>query len=203
MQPTVEVTGIVRLPEGVAPAAMTVALEAIDTSIPGGGARGRVDASGNWKVQGVAPGRYRFVVSPVPEGTWLKSVSVQGQDITDGAAISAAASGIEITLAGNAPQVTGTVTLEKEPADAATVVLVPDAARRDRAWLFRTTATDERGAFSVRNIPPGDYTVYALTGNVEEGIWYSPEFLKQMQGKGTDIRLDESAHESVQIELTK
>jgi hypothetical protein len=40
---------------------------------------------------------------------------------------------------------------------------------------------DTRGAFSVRNLPAGEYFVAALT-DVEDGEWYDAEFLQSLLG---------------------
>ena len=203
LQPTFEITGTIRAPEGVILSGAQVYLDPMETGMPfGGGGSGQIE-SGAWKIQGAGPGRFRFFVNPLPEGTYLKSVSVQGQDITAGAMISSVASGVEITLGTNAPELNGTVVnKDKEPAPGATVVLVPDAGRQDQFWLFRTATTDQNGAFALRNISPGQYTAWSFS-DVEDGAWHSAEFLKQYEGKGVKLSLDEKARESAALTIAQ
>ena len=94
---------------------------------------------------------------------------------------------------------TGTVTgSEKEPLSGATVLLVPESSRRNQFWLFRTATTDQNGAFSIKGIVPGSYTVHAFR-EIEDGSWYSPELLKSIDGKGASVKLTEGSAETVQI----
>jgi hypothetical protein len=203
LQATFEVSGTVRVPEGVTLGATRVFADPLETGMPFGGGGSGVVEGNSWKIQAVVPGRYRFFMNPVPEGTYVKSVSVQGQDITAGAAVSAAASGLEVTLAAGAPEVTGTVlNQEKQPASGATVVLVPESNPQEQFWLFRTATTDQNGAFAMKNITPGQYTAYAFA-DVEEGAWYSPDFLQQHEGQGVKMKLEERARETAALAVTQ
>lgn len=206
LQPTFEISGTVRAPEGVAVGNPQITLESLEPGLPFGamGTSGRLDANGTWTAAGVSPGRYRFALTPLPQGTYLKAVTVQGQDITSGALVTSAATGVEIQLAAKAPTVTGTVTnSEKEPVPGARVVLVPDSARRDQYWLFRQTSADSSGSFSLGSLAPGQYTAFAFTEAVEDGSWFSPEFLGPLEGRGTVLKLTEGSAETVQITVAQ
>jgi hypothetical protein len=203
MQPTFEISGTVRIPEGVTLSSARVFVEPLENGMPFGGGGSGVVEGGNWKIQGVGPGRFRFVLNPVPEGMYVKSVSAQGQDITAGAMISGASSGIEITLAAGAPELTGTVAgKDNEPASGATVVLVPDGTRQEQFWLFRNATADQNGAFALKNITPGSYTAYAFA-DIEDGAWHSADFLKQHDGQGVKVRLEEKARENTALTLAQ
>ena len=203
MQKTFSVSGTVRLPEGIASGSMRVVLNS-DNTFPPGGTQAAIDAAGNWKADGVAAGQYRFSVAGAPEGTYLKAVTVQGQDITEGAQISAASSQIQITLAGDAPQVQGTVLdRDKQAAGEAMVVLVPEASRRTQTWRYRTATADASGNFAVRNVPPGQYTAIALPKETEEGIWFSPDWIRNVEGSGVTVKLAEKSVETVQVTLAQ
>jgi hypothetical protein len=180
-----------------------VFVDPVEPNMPfGGGASGMVEG-GSWKIDNVAPGRFRFFLNPLPEGTYVKGVNVQGQDITAGAVISGASSGIEIVLGTNAPEVSGTVVdKDKAAASGATVVLVPDSAKQEQFWLYRTALADQNGAFVLKNITPGSYTAYAFA-DVEEGVWHSPEFLKQYEGKGVRLKLEEKSRETAALTVAQ
>lgn len=195
-----EVTGFVKLPnEAAIPENLRVVLEPMHTGAPFFGGTESQMKDGEFTISGISPGKYRFTVQNLPPGTYLKSVMVQGQDLTAGASIMAAATGVEVTLGMNAPQVTGVVLNgEKQPVAGATVALVPESSKFERYWLFRTATTDQNGAFTVNNIVPGQYTAYAFT-DVEEGSWHSREFLQPFEGKGVAVKLAEGAKENVQL----
>jgi hypothetical protein len=203
LQPTFEITGTVRVPEGVTLGQTRVFLDPMETGMPfGGGGSGVVNGNA-WKIENAGPGRFRFFLSPLPDGTYIKTVTVQGQDISAGAMINAAASGVEITLGAGAPEVIGTaVNKDKEPATGSTVVLVPELGRQEQFWLFRSAPVDQNGAFALKNIAPGQYTAYAFA-DVEDGAWHSPDFLRQHEGKGVKVKLEENAKETVALVVTQ
>lgn len=206
LQPTLTVSGTVRTADkSPLPAGLRVGVEMLETAgVPSYGATGgEVKPDGTWTMNGLSPGQYRFTLARPPEGTYVKSVQVTGQDILSGAAIEASATGVEIVLAPNAPEVSGTaVDAEGQPVAGATLVLVPDSSKRSQHWLFRTTSSDEQGAFRIPGTTPGDYTVFALQ-NVEEGEWHSAEVLQSLSGKGAAVTLKEGSRESVKVTLAR
>jgi hypothetical protein len=199
LMPAFEISGSVRAPEGVNLSSVRVALEPLDSSFPNAGEGAKKDAAGAFVFPSVAPGEYRFAVANLPAGTYLKSVSVQGQDITNGALIGAAASGVSIDLAAGAPELSGNVLdADKQPVASAFVVLVPGGSNRQRYWMYRNAVSDQSGAFTVSNVVPGKYTAYAFV-DVDEGVWHSSDFMKQFEGKGVSLALEEGAKESLQL----
>jgi hypothetical protein len=155
-------------------------------------------------ISGVSPGKYRFAVQNLAPGHYVKSASVQGQDITAGAAISASASGVEVHLGINAPELTGVVLDgDKQPVSGARIALVPEASKREHYWLFRTGTADQNGSFTIGSIVPGHYTAYAFSSDVEEGSWHSPDFLQPFDGKGASVKLSEGGKDSVQLTVLR
>jgi hypothetical protein len=205
LQSAFDVSGIVRIAgEGVPLGTPRVVMEPLDPGIPfAGGNDGGVKPDGTWSLSGLSSGRYRISISGLPEGTYLKSVLAGGQDVTAGAQISSAATGIELVLGTKAPEVSGTVlNADKEPVPASTVVLVPDSSQPDQYWRFKTAASDDSGAFRIQGIVPGQYTAYALI-DVEDGIWNDPDFLRTLQGKGTAVKLEEGSNETLQLAIAR
>jgi hypothetical protein len=209
MQRPFEIAGTVRVdgadgqtvPEG----AMRVTLDPMESGLmfASGGGNGQVQADGSWSLGGVSAGKYRVTLPSVPAGFYLKAVRVGGQDITAGAQISAAATGVEIVLGAKAPEVSGTVIgADKQPVTSGTAFLVPDASRRDRPASYKFAVLAEGGTFRFTGVPPGDYTIYALT-EVDEGAWFDPDFLRTLEGKGTAVRLTEGQTETVQVPLAQ
>jgi hypothetical protein len=201
LAPPFDISGQVKFAsEGADVTNVRVALEPVQFGTPFfGGTNSEMTPDGQFRITGVSPGKYRFVVQRLPEGAYVKGVSVQGLDITAGASINSAATGVEITLGANAPEVTGTVlNKEKQPLPETSVVLVPEDSKAGKYWLFRTASSDQNGAFVFRNVVPGQYTAYAFT-EAEEGAWQDPDFLKQYAGKGTAVKLAEGSNEALQL----
>lgn len=144
-------------------------------------------------------GRMRLSVENTPEGTYLKSVKIGSTDVTDKYfEVAGAAAPIEVLLARGAGQVTGTVqTSESKPFPGGFAVLAPEGSKRSQYWLFRTAIADGAGAFTLKNVRPGVYTLFAFTDNLD-GAWQDPDFLKQNEAKGTTLKIGENGSESAQ-----
>jgi hypothetical protein len=106
---------------------------------------------------------------------------------------------IEVLMSPNVASIEGTVTDRFAPAKGVQVVLVPDKARH-RVELFKNTVTDQNGRFSMRNLAPGDYTLYVWEA-IEPYSWFDPEVLKRYEQSGQRLHLTESARQTVDPRL--
>ena len=85
-------------------------------------------------------------------------------------------------------QVSGAVTAEKpESIQGATVVLVPEASKRQQPVAYRTSTLDQYGKFHLTGVPPGEYKLFAWDA-VEPGQWMDPDFLSAFESKGRLFR---------------
>ena len=110
---------------------------------------------------------------------------------------------LEILISPRAGQVAGAVQNPntQQPAPQATVALVPqEKERRDRETYYRQTNTDASGRFTFKDLPPGQYKVFAWE-DVESGAWVDPDFIKPVEDKGASVTLSESGQETVQVKL--
>ena len=82
----------------------------------------------------------------------------------------------------------------------ATVVLVPDTKHRDHADLFKRTASDTSGHFSIKGISPGEYKLFAWE-DVENDAYQDPEFLQPFENQGESVTIREGSHEDRQLKL--
>ena len=78
-----------------------------------------------------------------------------------------------------------------EPAAGAQVVVIPDRSR-ERTELFATAYTDQNGRFTVANIAPGEYKVFAWE-SIEPYSWFDPDILKRDEQAGKPVRFEESS----------
>jgi hypothetical protein len=171
-QPGSSVTGHLTF-EGVSPSPGRVAIVAY-TADPDVGVGAQVNATvrsdGVFQL-GPLFGARRFRVGTSP-GWALKSIAVNGQDVTDTplnfGAPSQSLKDVEITLTDQITTLTGTVRVSD--AKAATVLVFSDD--RDR-WYEASRYFASRpavdGAFAIHGLPPGGYFVVALD-KLPEGV---------------------------------
>ena len=109
---------------------------------------------------------------------------------------------MELVLAPNAGVAAGMVQNDQQqPAPGATVVLVPqELERRDQPQYYRTATTDAAGAFSLRNLDPGQYKAFAWT-DIEPGAYFDPDFLRPVENRGESITIREGSQENTKLKL--
>jgi hypothetical protein len=140
----------------------------------------KVDAAtGNVEISGLVPGRYAFNAS-VPAGisggtTWtVRSVTVNGQDVTDRPFDLPASSGTEfvVTFTDVVSEVGGTITADGRPATDYFVVAIP----ADRAFWLRgsrrimNTRPDGSGRYVFKGLPAGEYRIAVTTDLVSRDL---------------------------------
>ena len=64
--------------------------------------------------------------------------------------------------------------------------------------MFKSTTTDQAGAFSFRGLTPGKYKVYAWE-EIENGAHQDPDFLRRWGGKAADVEVKESSANTVTV----
>jgi protocatechuate 3,4-dioxygenase beta subunit len=159
-----------------------------------------VRADGSFVFQNVPEGTYRINVVPLPNGFYLKP-SGEGDAVETGVKVGHNRSvAVELTLSAGAGRVSGNVTKDDHAFPGATVVLVPDAPRRGQPRFYRQALTDQSGNFSIANITPGDYKLFAWE-EVERGMYLDPDFMQSYEDSGKSVHVDEGGNASAQLEL--
>jgi hypothetical protein len=143
-----------------------------------------------------------------PQGWALKSISLNGQDITDtpmelpqGQTVN----GMQIMLTKKITTLSGLVTDSKgNPVLDATVVVFP---ADEKLWTFQSrfikaARPDQDGRYRVTGLPgPGSYLTVALQG-LEDGQAGDPDFLSSIRDQATKLELGEGETKSVDVKLT-
>lgn len=161
-----------------------------------------VHADGSFAWQNVPAGHYWVQISDasaMPDW-FLKSVTAGGSDVADsGFSVSGGTTALDLVASANGAMAEGVAMDEKEePVADAVVVAVPEARWRSRIDRYRKAVTDQRGRFTLRGLPPGDYTVFAWE-SIDGEEYYDPEFLKSYQGQGKALHVNEGERTSLQI----
>ncbi len=97
---------------------------------------------------------------------------------------------LTIILSDKAATISGSVQDAKQkPVTSGMVMAVPE--NRKRWDLFYTTTPDQNGQYTLKNMHPGSYKLFAVD-NAEQGQDQDPEFLKTIEDKGESISVKDS-----------
>lgn len=165
-----------------------------------------VKADGTFEVKGLLGPRLLRLVN-VPAGWMVKSVRLNGADITDtgmefkpGEAVT----GVEIALTSKMSQVSGTVTgTGSEPVKDYTVVVFSDDPQR---WTLPATRyvvgrrPDLNGKFEVKPLPPGSYYAAAVD-YLPDGEWNDPEVLERLKTNAKKFSVDEGESKTLALKI--
>jgi hypothetical protein len=167
---------------------------------------GRVQSDGSFEVRGVL-GDTVLSIGPLT-GEWtLKAIEVEGRDMADlplpfehGKTLS----GVRVVLTSRPTIIRGALRDERQhPAEGTVIVFAEDSAKwREGSRTLRATRLDQRGLFTFKGLPAGDYFLIALNG-VQKGQWYDPEFLEGLKGRAKRVAIAEAESKHVDLVLRK
>jgi hypothetical protein len=168
-----------------------------------------------FSIDSILEGDYRAQVSDLPQGTYVKSIRMNGAEVLNGSFYvdPRGRHSLEIVLGANAGSVAGTVvsagdSINTVPAPSgsqlfarASVALVPaGSAARERPDLFRDAQTDESGRFQIDGVAPGDYLLFAWE-DIDEALWRDPEFIRRNERLGRLVRVTEGGRETAELSV--
>jgi hypothetical protein len=166
-----------------------------------------VKDTGAFEVEGLV-GQRLFRANNLPKGWVLKSVKLNGEDITDkGADFKPGedVSGIEVELTNKTTAITGGVTDDRNGTlKDFTVVVFPEDQAKWPLAMNRWTASsrpDQDGRFKFNNLPAGAYYAIAVE-YVAQGEWSDPEWLARAAKKATRFTLEEGATKVLDLKLS-
>ena len=146
--------------------------------------------------------------SQATSGWFLKSVAVDGKDITDDGyefKPGQNLTGIEILLSDRATTLAGTVQDDRERpiGDYTVVAFATDSAKWGyRTRFVRAARPDQNGKFLIKELPPGAYQVVAVE-YLEPGEETDPARLENWRTMGTSVTLDEGEARSIALRLLR
>ncbi len=148
--------------------------------------------TGSFELVGVIPGEYT-VVAPASGGWRLQSVMSGGRDlldvplVVDGSAQSV--TDVVVTYTDRRSELAGTLTTSSgQPASEFTVIAFPADRRywRPGARRIKTARPASNGAFSIMDLPTGEYLVAALT-DFDPSDLLQRDYLEQVLPAGVKI----------------
>ncbi|MFZ0318192.1 MAG: carboxypeptidase-like regulatory domain-containing protein [Candidatus Sulfotelmatobacter sp.] len=161
-----------------------------------------VNSDGSFEWKNVPAGNYSVQISEasaMPDW-FLRSVIAAGRDATDSEfSVSAGTTAIALTASANGGVAEGLASNQKdEPVADAVVVAVPEVRFRNHPERYHKALTDQSGHFTLRGLPPGDYTLFAWE-SVDGEAYYNAEFLKSFEGQGKSLHVTEGLRVNVQL----
>jgi hypothetical protein len=169
-------------------------------------ADGTITDAGTFTTAGSA-GMVFVRVVPMPPGWLLKSVTLDGEDITD-VPLDLSSHGsiddVRIVLTDRGSDLSGHVTDSRGNAlKDYVVVLLPAAppAGASMQRFIRVVRPDQDGQFRVKTLVPGRYIATALEW-IEQGRQFVPEFQDELRRQGKAITLREGEATTLELKLT-
>jgi protocatechuate 3,4-dioxygenase beta subunit len=182
-----------------------LSIDARSTDLPFYAGRGQVDKSADFTLKNLSDGPFRINITNLPNDSYIKQVRYG--DATSAAGEFTITRGevntLEITLSARGARVQGIVTGDDGlPSSGVSVVLIPEATKRDQFQLYKTVNTDQYGHFDLRGIAPGDYKIFSWE-EVEADSWQDPEFLKPFESKGESVTLHDDDRKKMNVTVIR
>jgi hypothetical protein len=168
-------------------------------------ADGSVNEDGTFRLAG-AWGKGFVRPNGIPTGWVLKSVTVEGQDVTDvqvDMTGRAELENIRIVLTDKQTDLSGQVTDARGTAvKDYVVVLLPSGLKEGLSpnRYVRVVRPDQTGRFSAKGLPGGRYTATALEW-IEQGRQFAPDFQEEIRKAGRDVTLRDGEPATLDLKI--
>jgi hypothetical protein len=166
----------------------------------------QVDADGNFVLSNLA-GQKFIRVNGLPQEWTLKSVTLNGADVTDSALEFRGAtqgSGLQVVVTDRVSDVNGKVSTARGEVtrDYTVVVFTDDEAK----WAFpsrfvKTARADQQGQFRIRALPPDDRYLAVAVDYLEDGEGTDPQFLEQIKDRATKFSLTDGESKALDLKI--
>ncbi|HET9358211.1 MAG TPA: carboxypeptidase-like regulatory domain-containing protein [Vicinamibacterales bacterium] len=166
----------------------------------------RQATNGRFRLTGLI-GPRRIVVSGLPDGWFLKAMTINGSDMTDevidfGVGASSAVVA-ELIISAEGGSIAGRVTAERGRAVAGSRVIVfPEDRGKwfERSRFVKVVRASQNGSFRAASLPPGDYYVAATTVAAGSDEPTEADF-ERLMSRATRVTLDEGEARRVDVPL--
>jgi hypothetical protein len=158
------------------------------------------DSTGRLTLENMPEARYALSLTGLPENAYVSDVQQNGRSIfDDGFLLDAQSNPVQILVNRDGGTVSGRVRMPRGSTPDVTIVLVPPLARRKNAALFKSVPIDEDGAFIIRGVAPGSYTLFLLENRPASEPWLNSDFMAKYEGRGRVIEV--KAGSAIQLDL--
>jgi protocatechuate 3,4-dioxygenase beta subunit len=172
---------------------------------PAAGTNARINDDWTFELNGLFEPRVLRVNAP--QGWMLKSVLLNGEDITDiplDAAPGQTVSGVQVVLTDRVTEVNGRISDARNAAvtDATVVIFAADEGK----WVYQSrfisaARPDQDGRFTIRGLPPYDNYLAVAVQGLEDGQAGDPDFLAKVRESGTRVSLKEGESRTLNLQV--
>jgi hypothetical protein len=199
--PAVEVTGAVRVEGGAFSGfeKLRINLQADYRNPVMGSSNVEVKPDGSFLIKGAAPRVYELAIARTP-GVYLKAIRAGDKQLAGRRVdLSSKMEALTIVLGADVGEVEGSVQNAKgDPVARARVNVIAYGDQANRGDLNRFGFTDDKGEFKIKDVPPGEYKVFAWE-DVPVGAPQDPEFRKPFEKQAAPLRMQPNGQEKVQV----
>jgi hypothetical protein len=168
----------------------------------------RMSGGNTFRIMGVNGSAY-LTVEGLPEGWAIKSMLVDGTDMTDQPVDlrNGRTASVRFVLTDRVTVVSGTVSedLSRQSAERRNqnVVVFPEDAKK---WTYpsrylRTVRTDAGGTFRLSGLPSDERYLAVAVDYLEDGEGTDPEFLESMRRRATSFSLGDAERKAIELRL--
>jgi hypothetical protein len=154
---------------------------------------------GSFLAKGAAPRVYELAIART-EGVYLKSIRAGDKQLAGlRVDLSSRIEPLTIVLGADVGEVEGSVqNAGGDPVARARVNVIAYGDHSNRGDLNRFGFTDDKGEFKIKDVPPGNYKVFAWE-DVPVGAPQDPEFRRPFEKQAAPLRMLSNGHEKVQV----
>jgi len=152
-----------------------------------------LDADGNITLTNVVDAKF-FIqsVTPLPPDAYISELRHDSRSVFDDNVITIGKDSqttLEIVVSRAGGTIQGTVRDAKNnPVPVQRVMLIPDPPRRQNPLLYKTTASNPMGNFTINGVAPGPYKLYAWD-QIPAGAEQDAEFMNAYDALGTHVNV--------------
>lgn len=159
----------------------------------------QVAEDGSFVLSEISPEKYKLTVAQLTNA-YVKAINVGGQDIKDtGIDLSGGGGGpLDIVLSTKVAKVDGMVEKQRQDDAPGSVIVAKVGASGELTYLNLTARVEDAGKFSLANLPPGEYKLFAFE-EVDTATASDPEFLKKFEERAGNVKIGEGESKSVSL----
>lgn len=149
-------------------------------------------------------GPSRLEIDGIPDGWAVKSILLDGDDVTDQPFdLTNKTGNVRVVMTDRLTSLSGTIQSNSDIRDHNVIVFAEDATK----WIFpsrfvRALRADAAGRFQVAGLPPGERYLVAAVSYLEDGEEQDRQLLERLRSRATSVALGDGEQRSIQLELT-